>query len=233
MAYTEEFILYLGLAPSIGYWTVGTSRPFYPSIEKEQVLKPGKTIVFMTIVDNRFAVSYYNDTWDWYFEVRTPLGFAVKELNGTTESYSYTDFDLYPPEINDDLREAKLLIIYPYVGYTISQTVELIWSYVTPFGEDYNFTITITDSSGNETIIATDVQGNRFLWNTQEVKDDTYSMRIEGENVYFSVVDTVKKIIIKNATSETKDDASLNYLFIIELLVITSILIRRKKKRLN
>jgi len=184
----------------------------------------------MTIVDSRFAVSYYNDSWNWLFVAKNSLGFSVKELNGTTDSYSFNDFDLFSPEINDELREPNVMIIYPYVGYKVSQTIELVWSYVIPFGTTYNFTITVTDSNGVETIIATNVQGNSFFWNTRGVEDGSYSIRIEGANSYFSASDTIQDIEINNSSTEATNngDSSLS-LLIIELLVIATIILRRKK----
>ncbi|MHA1910876.1 MAG: hypothetical protein ACTSYA_04180, partial [Candidatus Kariarchaeaceae archaeon] len=233
LVYSEEFVLYLGLSPSIGEWTIGTSRTFYPSVEREQALVQGKNLILMTVVDMRFAISYYNDTWDWNFEVRNLLDCTVLTLNGTTESYSYSDFDLNPPEINDELRDANIVIIYPYAGYSISQTVELIWNAVVPFGAGYNYTVILIDSIGNEEVIATNIQNNSYLWNTRSNADGIYSIRVEGENNYFSTYDTIQAITIENATTETKDDASLSYLFIIELIVIVSIVVRRKKTRLR
>ena len=84
------------------------------------------------------------------------------------------------------------------------------------------------DSLGHETVIASDVKNNTYLWNTREVEDGVYSIKIEGDNFYFLASDIIQNIIIKNTTSETKDNASLSYLFTIELLVVATIVIRRK-----
>ena len=182
----------------------------------------------MTIVDTRFAVSYYNDTWDWSFEARNSLDFVVEQLNGTTEKYSYTEFDLYPPIINDELRDESILITFPYSGYSVSQSVEMIWYAVIPFGSDFNYSIIIINDLGQETIIASNIQNNSFIWDTTEFEDGIYSIKITGENEYFSTYALINSIEIENATSDTNDDASLSFLLIIELLVIVSIVIRRK-----
>lgn len=200
----------------------------------------------------QIASSLTGQTFDWD-TTSLPNGqyrlkIVANDGNGLTAEYVSNVFNIGDP--SQQTHELKPpVLLNPRGGETLSGTVEIKWdAAVDTFGHAIIYSLAISSDGGSTwEIIASELTGTSFMWDTTTVENGQYLMKVVADdgNGLTAGDQTPSKFTIQNAvstgsptslltTSSTNEDgSSFPTLWAGLAIIIVSISLKKKHKKLK